>query len=74
MGFLIGLIVNFALLSIPLGGTLGALFGIRPFESERKPLPVDLNALVVKPVCKQFNEFAQNKIGFNYTGQNSSRR
>jgi hypothetical protein len=67
MGFLVGLIVNVVLLSIPIGSTLGPLFRIRPFENERKPEKKDHNALVMKSFCNEFHEFAQNKIGLNYT-------
>jgi hypothetical protein len=69
MGFLVGLIVNVVLLSIPIGSTLGSLFGIRPFENERKPEEKDHNALVMKSFCNEFHEFAQNKIGLNYTSE-----
>lgn len=69
MAFLIGLIVNLILLSIPIGATLGTLFGIRPFENERQPEEKDLNALVIQSFCNEFYEFAQNKIGQNYTGE-----
>lgn len=69
MGFLAGLVVNIVLLSIPIGSTLGTLFRIRPFENERKPEERDLNALVVKSLCDEFHEFAQNKIGLNYTSE-----
>jgi hypothetical protein len=67
MGFIVGLIVNVVLLSIPIASTLGTLFGIRPFENEREPIAVDLNALVSTALCDEFHEFAQNKNGFNYT-------
>lgn len=67
MGFLVGLIVNVVLLSIPIGSTLGPLFRIRPFENERKLEEKDYNALVMKSFCNKFHEFAQNKIGVNYT-------
>lgn len=69
MGFLVGLIVNVVLLSIPIGSTLGSLFRIRPFENQRKPEEKDNNALVMKSLCNEFHEFAQNKIGLNYTGE-----
>lgn len=69
MGFLAGLIVNAVLLSIPIGSTLGSLFGIRPFENEREPEEKDHNAVVMKSFCNEFHEFAQNKIGLNYTGE-----
>jgi hypothetical protein len=64
MGFIVGLIVNVVLLSIPIASTLGTLFGIRPFENEREPI---LNALVTTSLCDEFHEFAQNKNGTNYT-------
>jgi hypothetical protein len=67
MALLVGLIVNAVLLSIPIGATLGALFGIRPFENERPPEEKDLNALVIQSFCDEFHEFAQNKIGQNFT-------
>ncbi|KAI9783336.1 MAG: hypothetical protein M1839_003870 [Geoglossum umbratile] len=67
MGFLVGLIVNVVLLSVPIGSTLGALFRIRPFENERKPEEKVHNARVTKSFCNEFHEFAQNKIGLNYT-------
>jgi hypothetical protein len=67
MGFIIGLIVNGILLSIPIGATLGTLFGIRPFENEREPILQDLNQIVITSLCDEFHEFAQNKNGFNYT-------
>jgi hypothetical protein len=69
MGFILGLIVNAVLLSIPLAGTLGTLFGIRPFENDRIPIAVNLDALVTKSLCDVFHEFAQNKIGQNFTGE-----
>ncbi len=69
MGFLVGLIVNVVLLSIPIGSTLGPLFRIRPFENERKPEEKDHNALVMKSFCNEFHEFVQNKIGLNYTSE-----
>ena len=67
MGFIIGLIVNVVLLSIPIGSTLGTLFGIRPFENDRQPVAKDLNTLVTNSFCDEFHAFAQNKIGQNYT-------
>ena len=69
MGFLVGLIVNVVLLSIAIGSTLGPLFRIRPFENERKPEEKVHNALVMKSLCNEFHEFAQNKIGLNYTSE-----
>jgi hypothetical protein len=71
MGFLVGLLVNIVLLSIPIGSTLGTLFKIRPFENERKPedKPEEKahNALLTELLCVEFHEFAQNKFGVNYT-------
>jgi hypothetical protein len=69
MGFFVGLVVNIVLLSIPIGSTLGTLFGIRPFKNERKPEEKDLNALVMKSLCDEFHEFAQNTIGLNYISE-----
>jgi hypothetical protein len=69
MGFIVGLIVNAVLLSIPLAGTLGTLFGIRPFRNDIAPITVDLDALVTKSLCDVFHEFAQNKNGQNFTGE-----
>jgi hypothetical protein len=69
MGLLIGLIVNAVLLSIPIGGTLGTLFRIRPFRNEIIPEPKDVNHIIVTSVCNEFHEFAQNKIGVNYTSK-----
>lgn len=67
MGLFVGLIVNAVVLSIPIVSTLGALFRIRPFENEREPVQKDLNALVVQSFRNEFHEFAQNKIGQNFT-------
>lgn len=72
MGFIVGLIVNAALLSIPIGGTLGTLFGIRPFENERVPEVIEHNGVSAQSVCNDlhdFHLFAQNKVGLNYTGE-----
>ena len=69
MGLLIGLIVNAVLLSIPIGGTLGTLFGIRPFRNEIVPLPRDFNHVLATSACNEFHEFAQNKMGLNFTGE-----
>jgi hypothetical protein len=69
MGLLIGLIVNSILLSIPIGGSLGALFAIRPFRNEIVPEPVDYNHIIVTSICSEFHEFVQNKMGLNYTGE-----
>lgn len=69
MGLFIGLIVNVVLLSIPIGGTLGTLFAIRPFQSERKPIEKELNSVITKSFCNEFHEFAQNKNGQNFTGE-----
>ncbi|KAH0564753.1 hypothetical protein GP486_001862 [Trichoglossum hirsutum] len=67
MGFLVGLVVNVALLSVPIGSTLGTLFKIRPFENERKPEEKPHNTLITNSSCSEFHEFALNKIGLNYT-------
>ena len=67
MGLLIGLIVNAFLLSIPLGASLGTLFWIRPFRNEIIPEPKDFNHILTTTICDEFHEFAQNKMGLNYT-------
>jgi len=67
MGLIIGLIVNSVLLSIPLGGSLGALFAIRPFRDEIVPIKVDTNHIIETSICSgDFHLFAQNKNGLNY--------
>ncbi len=77
MAFLIGILVNSILISIPIGATLGTLFGIRPFEGDRAPIPVAPAAndtLLVQSLCDEFHFFAQNKIGQNFTGELSNMR
>lgn len=69
MGLLLGLIVNALLLSIPIGSTLGTLFKLRPFRNDIIQQPKDHNHIIVTSACEEFHEFAQNKIGVNYTGQ-----
>jgi hypothetical protein len=69
MGLLMGLIVNVVLLFVPIGSTLGTLFSIRPFRNEVIPEPKDINHVITTSVCNEFHEFAQNKMGLNYTGK-----
>lgn len=67
MGFIIGTIVNFILLSIPIGASLGTLLAIRPFRGDRESPKVDLNGFVTTALCNPFHQFAQNKNGQNFT-------
>lgn len=72
MSFLIGLIVNGILLSIPIGASLGTMLAIRPFRNEIVPLTTAENAIVQTSFCDDshtFHQFSQNKAGVNYTGE-----
>jgi hypothetical protein len=69
MGLIIALIVNLALLSVPLGSSLGALFAIRPFRNEIVREPESQNNILPVAKCGEFHEFVQNKNGLNYTGE-----
>lgn len=72
MSFLIGLIVNGILLSIPIGASLGTMLAIRPFRNEIVPLTTAENAIVETSFCDSthsFHQFAQNKNGVNFTGE-----
>jgi hypothetical protein len=70
MAFLIGLLVNAILLSIPIGASLGTMIAIRPFRNERVPETVNENTILEISFCDAthtFHEFSQNKNGVNYT-------
>jgi hypothetical protein len=69
MGLIIALIVNLALLSVPIGSSLGALFAIRPFRNEIIREPEAQNNIIPIAKCGEFHEFIQNKNGLNYTGE-----
>jgi hypothetical protein len=72
MAFLIGLLVNAILLSIPIGASLGTMIAIRPFRNERVPETVNENTILEISFCDAthtFHEFSQNKNGVNYTSK-----
>ncbi len=72
MAFLIGLLVNAILLSIPIGASLGTMIVIRPFRNERVPLTESQNAILEMSFCDAshtFHQFAQNKNGVNFTSK-----
>ncbi|KAH7025064.1 concanavalin A-like lectin/glucanase domain-containing protein [Microdochium trichocladiopsis] len=70
MGFFVGLIVNAVLIGVPIGASLGTLFGVRPFQNERKVAPTDperFDHILTGSICGEFHEFALNRLGNNYT-------
>jgi hypothetical protein len=72
MAFLIGLLVNAILLSIPIGASLGTMIVIRPFRNERVPLTESQNAILEMSFCDDshtFHQFSQNKNGVNFTSK-----
>jgi hypothetical protein len=72
MAFLIGLLVNAILLSIPIGASLGTMIAIRPFRNDRVPLTESQNAILEMTFCDAshtFHQFSQNKNGVNFTSK-----
>lgn len=69
MGFFVGLIVNFVLITVPIGASLGTLFAVRPFQNERKAAEVgdQWNQVLKGSICEEFHEFVLNTRGNNYT-------
>jgi hypothetical protein len=66
MAFLLGILVNSILISIPIGATLGVLFKIHPFEAEYRPLE-KIPGLITETICNEFHAFVQNNQGQSYT-------
>jgi hypothetical protein len=71
MGFIKAQIINFVLLAIPIGTTLAVLFGIRPFQDQRRIAVPDADAVFVNSECSRFNFFTQNRNGQNYTSESN---
>jgi hypothetical protein len=72
MAFLIGLLVNAILLSIPIGASLGTMIAIRPFRDQIVPETTAQDAILEMSFCDAthtFHKFSQNKNGVNYTSK-----
>jgi len=70
MSFFIGMIVNAALLSIPIGASLGTMIAIKPFRDDIVPIATLNDAIIQMTYCDAthtFHAFAENKNGVNFT-------
>jgi hypothetical protein len=72
MSFFIGMIVNAALLSIPIGASLGTMIAIKPFRDDIVPIATLNDAIIQMTYCDAthtFHAFAENKNGVNFTSE-----
>lgn len=72
MSFFIGMIVNAALLSIPIGASLGTMLAIKPFRNDIVPLETLNDAIIQMTYCDathDFHAFSENKNGVNFTSE-----